>query len=528
MKKYLRVGFQYLFGTLLMGLLWSGCSTSTSTTNNNNGGGGGGNPIPRTFQFGELQGISTTDPNGFLQRTANGTNTTALLGGFTSLGLQNPTRAALDGKIVFVRSKINDVNVFSVNPDGSASTKLTTDVSPPQDRPHISADGTKVVYQLGNNLFTMKADGTAQTLLVNNGANPKWSPDGTKVVFNRFTPGGSHIFTIKADGTAETQVTNTGNNNFEPNWFPNGQKLIFISNRNSAGNIYTINTDGTGEARLTTNIFEEHYPAVAPNGNAIAFYRFSTTTPKGIYKMNADGSNTTLVLENASTPSWSPDGAKVLVSYAQASAQGIFLVNADGTGVTRLTTTPGPGNDGFPSWGAPRASNRNLIGTNGVMGGTATGFLYGSTGGSDGRATGTPRSFLTITSEGLPTFFTTSLPFDQNGGTNIGYRIEALNSSTSISGVQYWNFSQNAPTTVNSADTINGILVTYDTTNGEVSTVAPYKLTRSATPTGAKSDTGATLKGNFIGVWNSKGKNVAPQGATEIHLDAMGRLLSIH
>jgi Tol biopolymer transport system component len=526
MKKYMRAGFQYLFGTLLMGLLWSGCSTSTGTTSNNNNG--GGSNIPRTFQFGELQGISATDPNGFLQRTANGTNTTALLGGFTSLGLQNPTRAALGGKIVFERNKINDFNLFAINPDGSALTQITNNDSPPQGRPHISSDGTKVVYQFGNNLYTAKADGTVQTLLVNNGANPKWSADGTKVVFNRFTANGSHIFTIKADGTGETQVTTTGNNNFEPSWFPNGQKLIFVSNRNSAGNLYTINADGTSEARLTTNVFEEHYPTVSPNGNAIAFYRFSTTTPKGVYKMNTDGSNTTLVLENASTPAWSPDNAKLLVSYVQTNAQGIFLVNTDGTGVTRLTTTPGPGNDGFPSWGAPPVSNRTLVGTNGVMGGTATGFLYGSTGGSDGRAPGTPRSFLTITSEGLPTFFNTSLPFDQNGGTNIGYRIEAINSSTSISGVQYWNFSQNAPTVVNSVETINGILVTYDTTNGEVSTVAPYKITRGATPTGAKSDTGATLKGNFIGVWNSKGKNVAPQGATEIHLDSTGRLLSIY
>ncbi|TLY03119.1 MAG: hypothetical protein E6K92_05025 [Thaumarchaeota archaeon] len=48
----------------------------------------------------------------------------------------------------------------------------------------------------------------------------------------------------------------------------------------------------------------------------------------------------------ASFPSWSPDGKKI--AFVEGAENDIFVINADGTGLTRLTDSPG--RDTHPSW----------------------------------------------------------------------------------------------------------------------------------------------------------------------------------
>lgn len=509
-------------GGILAVLLFSGCSSGSDGNK-----GGNGSPVPRTFQFGELQGTSSVDPSGFLQRSANGTNTTALLGVFSTLALQNPTRMTVVPTIVFHRSKINDNDLYRVNPDGTGESLLNPSDHQYRANPNLSADASKIAYNLGNDIHVMKSDGTSDQLLVTSGVRPKWSPDGTKVAFSRFTASGSHVFLINADGTGLTQVTTSGPSNFEPNWFPTGLKLVFVSNRGSLGNLYSINIDGTNETRLTNNSYEEHNPAVSPDGMKIVLYRFISGGVTGTYTINSGGSGDALVLAGASQANWSLDGNSLLASYIQSGSGGIFSIGLNGIILGRVTTTSGV--DDSPSIGVSRPSNASLIGALGVMGGTATGYIYSSTGGSDSRATGTPRSLLTFSSSASPSQFATSLPADQNMGNSIVYRIEAKDMATTLGTLQYWNFSQPIPTTVDSLVAANGVLVTYDTTQGEIATVAPYALSGGA---GSKAQVitqgrSATLKGNFLGVWNGKGQRIAPAGTRELTLDATGRPVSI-
>ncbi|PWU23208.1 MAG: hypothetical protein C5B48_09020 [Candidatus Rokuibacteriota bacterium] len=83
--------------------------------------------------------------------------------------------------------------------------------------------------------------------------------------------------------------------------------------------------------------------ATFPGGNGkIAF-----TGPNGIYVMNSDGSDQTL-LGDGRDPAWSPDGQKIaFVSDRDGNAE-IYVMNADGTGVTRLTDDPGSERE--PAW----------------------------------------------------------------------------------------------------------------------------------------------------------------------------------
>jgi hypothetical protein len=71
--------------------------------------------------------------------------------------------------------------------------------------------------------------------------------------------------------------------------------------------IYVINADGTGLRRLTDGM----EPAWSPDGKKVAFGRWRD--PRGIYVIDEDGSNETLVFGwvAAKGPAWSPDGSRI-------------------------------------------------------------------------------------------------------------------------------------------------------------------------------------------------------------------------
>jgi hypothetical protein len=82
-------------------------------------------------------------------------------------------------------------------------------------------------------------------------------------------------------------------------------KLVFQTS--NGGDIYVINADGTGLRRLTDGM----EPAWSPDGTKVAFTRWRD--PRGLYVINGDGSNETLVFgwSEAKGAAWSPDGSRI-------------------------------------------------------------------------------------------------------------------------------------------------------------------------------------------------------------------------
>jgi Tol biopolymer transport system component len=75
--------------------------------------------------------------------------------------------------------------------------------------------------------------------------------------------------------------------------------------------------------------------------------------------MNADGSDVPRRLTNNNvpdaTPTWSPDGTKILFNRLvtpPAGNQQLFIMNADGSDQRRLTLEPPEGFDGFNLFGS--------------------------------------------------------------------------------------------------------------------------------------------------------------------------------
>ena len=131
-------------------------------------------------------------------------------------------------------------------------------------------------------------------------------------------------------------------------------KIAFHSNQDGDYEIYSINPDGTGLLKLTNNTVNDFSPNWSPDGDEILFSRtsFSSGFDGDIWKMNADGSGQTIVVDAGSstppgnTPSWSPDGQQFAFSYDNHCdgppppgfvSGGVHTANADGSNVTWLT-----------------------------------------------------------------------------------------------------------------------------------------------------------------------------------------------
>jgi Tol biopolymer transport system component len=67
-----------------------------------------------------------------------------------------------------------------------------------------------------------------------------------------------------------------------------------------------------------------------------------------VWTIAADGTGARPLLRGAYAPSWSPDGSQLAFVSHRAGDEEIYVARADGTGVRRLTRSPGP--DLSPSW----------------------------------------------------------------------------------------------------------------------------------------------------------------------------------
>ena len=185
--------------------------------------------------------------------------------------------------------------------------------------------------------------------------DPSWSPDGGSIAFAAENLGddevdywAQHIYVIDADGSNMRRITQGQVWDSYPSWSPDGQRIAYRSNRDGNTEIYVMNADGSGSARLIDNADGvPSSPAWAPDGAAIAY-----VTGNGALKLiGLDGSNErTIVAErvNASQPSWSHDSSRIAYSRDDGECSSIAVVNADGTGETTLPTLPGHNSE--PAW----------------------------------------------------------------------------------------------------------------------------------------------------------------------------------
>ncbi len=185
-----------------------------------------------------------------------------------------------------------------------------------------------------------------------------WSPKGDRLAF---VSGDTDIYTVNADGSGLTKQfagESCKATNFEIVWFSNSQKVVFArscdgftSDTPGSQSLYTSDTSGIKKTKLVRNwevggrpakteISSEFY--ISPDGQQVAFIK-----DKNIYKMNYDGSGMTKLTQSpgeytsgGSELVWSPDRTKIAFFSGTYPQQQIYTINADGTNLKNLTNNP--------------------------------------------------------------------------------------------------------------------------------------------------------------------------------------------
>ncbi len=266
---------------------------------------------------------------------------------------------AVNGPIAFATDRDGNYEIYVMQSDGSALTRLTNLPEGDWD-PAWSPDGNRIAFRHNENntrgqIYVMNADGTGQANLSNNAANdegPAWSADGSAIAFHSFRDGNAEIYVMNANGTGQTRLTNHGASDYSPTWSPDATRIAFVSTRNGPAQIYVMNPNGSGQTRLTNSGVHDQSPAWSPDGSKIAFQRLEGGNHE-IYVMNADGSGQTRLTNNPNHdqgPSWSPDGARVVFFRGpDVVGSDIYVMNADGTGQVNVTNHAAT--DWTPAWG---------------------------------------------------------------------------------------------------------------------------------------------------------------------------------
>ena len=280
-------------------------------------------------------------------RWGAGLLTAVMVGTLLSVIGGGAARAA-EQAIVFVSDRDGEPEIFTVRPDGSGVTQLTSNQAWDTD-PAWSHDATRIAFSSSrdgdDDIYVMNADGTNVVNVSNSGTGrdiqPDWSPDGTRLVFVR----DGVISTIGVTGGADPVRLGRGRS---PSWSPDGSKIAFARPERGSSDIYVMNADGSAARALTSGL-EADSPEWSPDGSKIAFETVIDTGESRIATMRADGSNVVRLPGTGDdySPSWSPDATKLVFTNIVLDAE-ILVSAANGTGRGPLVSNPAY--DFLPAW----------------------------------------------------------------------------------------------------------------------------------------------------------------------------------
>jgi len=163
-----------------------------------------------------------------------------------------------DGKkIVFTSTRSGDLELWTMNTDGSGQKQVTFDLGY-DGGAFFSPDSKQLVFR-ASRPKTPEAIATYKDLLAQ----------------GLVQPSDMEIFTCNVDGSGLRQITQLGKANWAPFFHPSGKKIIFTSNHHlPAGrsfNLFSINADGSGLKQITFDSVFDGFPMFSPDGKKFVF-----------------------------------------------------------------------------------------------------------------------------------------------------------------------------------------------------------------------------------------------------------------
>jgi dipeptidyl aminopeptidase/acylaminoacyl peptidase len=267
----------------------------------------------------------------------------------------------------------------------------------------FSPDGRRVAFSAepSRQLTTMGVDGGSPTALRDGEADPwlcaTWSPDGRLIAaVHEHQDSGDHntyrtLAVVRAD-SGQLVGERRGNQGIGcPSWSPDSGRLVFsdfvtdASNGSQPSDAWVMDTDGSHATDLGFDCSTELDPTWSPDGALLALVRMTnelgpslpvqpnecSDTPDvdGLWVVHPDGSGLRKVtgLVEPASPSWSPDGQRLVVTAERGGSRAVVIVGMAGGTRTLARGVDSQGRDQpvIVRW-SPASSTSSTGGTNGA------------------------------------------------------------------------------------------------------------------------------------------------------------------
>jgi len=165
---------------------------------------------------------------------------------------------ARDGKkIVFTSQRDDDLDVYTMNSDGSDARRLTRELGY-DGGPFFSPDGNWIVYR-AHHPSAAEEVARYKALLAQQLVEPLEMD----------------LYLMRADGSDRGQITHLGGASFAPSFFFNSKRIVFASNYKWPGSsqfeLYAIDRDGERLERITYAGGFNAFPVFSPDGQRFVF-----------------------------------------------------------------------------------------------------------------------------------------------------------------------------------------------------------------------------------------------------------------